>query len=216
MLNNFTSVFCVLLFCLLAQAQFPPYTLNEFLTVPPNATVCSSTNILADLVQPATNFSWTVDSNAYVNWTLESQFYPVLGSIQCSRAQSLIWTGVWSCNPDVSLTGDTLARLNCPNSNVNEVVFTGPGQITCASDRDTLAGLNCPIGSVVKRSASGWVCGNDNNYLASVVCNSTNNLLRYVGGVWGCFPAIVHTDTLLTLIGNWTNGYIPKYINGFW
>jgi len=213
---NFTSVFCVLLFCLVVLGQFPPYTVDEFLTTAPNVTVCSSTNILADLVELPLNFSWTLDSKAYVNWTLESEFYPVLGSIECDLAESLIWDEVWTCNPNTTLTGDSLSRLSCPNPANNEVKFSGPDQLVCSYDHDTLGFLVCPSGSLAKSNGSGvYVCSPDSNYLAHVACNATEEL-RFIGGVWGCFPAFQSTDTLKSLEVNCTNGDIPKYIDGSW
>jgi len=209
-----TFLLFVILCFSVCQGQIDQYSLDEFVTVAPNATVCSSTNILADILNSTYEFSWTVDSNNYVNWTWQGLFYPVLGSIQCPRGQGLIFEGVWRCNTDISKTGDKLAALSCPPS-ANEPTF-GPGNtVYCSDDADTLAALTCPDGSILRSNGTAWICGTDNNYLAQVTGCTTGDVLRYTGGVWACGKTANDTDTLKSLIPC-PNLYIPKFIGGVW
>eukprot|EP01097_Dermamoeba_algensis_P005582 TRINITY_DN3544_c0_g1_i1.p1 TRINITY_DN3544_c0_g1~~TRINITY_DN3544_c0_g1_i1.p1 ORF type:complete len:411 (-),score=113.59 TRINITY_DN3544_c0_g1_i1:145-1377(-) len=205
----------VLLFSV-CRAQIDLYTPGEFTTVAPNATLCSSTNILGDILARPLNFSWTIDEFNYVNWTYQGLFYPVLGSIQCPRGQGLVMEGVWKCNPDTSKTGDRLAALNCPPS-ANEPTF-GPGNtVFCDPDNDALAGIVCSSGSILKSNGAGWFCSVDNNYLAGATNGCVGgDVLRYFNGFWQCAKPVNDSDILRSLIPACTNAYIPKYIGGIW
>lgn len=213
-LPSLKILLAVILCFSVCQAQIDLYSVDEFTTVAPNATVCSSTNILADIVNRPFNFSWTIDRNNYVNWTYQGLFYPVLGSIQCPRGQGLIYEGVWKCNTDISRTGDKLASLSCPPS-ANEPTF-GPGNtVYCSPDDDTLGMLTCPPGSLLRSNGSVWYCSTDANYLGGVTGCVSGDVLRYVGGRWTCAAGGNDTDILKSLIPC-QNNFIPKYIGGVW
>jgi hypothetical protein len=213
---SFLSTLLCLLFLSVCRAQINLYSPNEFLTVPANATVCDSSMVLGDLVYRSSNFTWTLDSNNYMNWTREELFYPVLGSIQCLRGQGLIWDQVWKCNPDVRLTGDLLGQLICP-ATATVPKFSGVGHnVFCSVDFDTLPTLTCPPGSLLRSNGTSFVCSADRDLLTIITGCAVGDLLRYSNGAWGCGVSLTDSDTLKALIPNCTNNFIPKFINGVW
>lgn len=214
LLKSFLLV--ALLYISVSRAQIDLYSTGEFTTVAPNATVCSSTNILGDINQGVPlNFSWTIDSLNYVNWTWQGLFYPVLGSIQCPRGQGLVYEGVWRCNTNVAQTSDRLAALSCPPS-ANEPTFGANGTVYCDPDNDTLAGFICPAGAILRSNGATWFCSTDGNLLGGLTGCMAGDVLRFVNGAWACSQAFNDSDTLRGLIPNCTNNYIPKYIGDIW
>jgi hypothetical protein len=179
----------------------------------------NSTIYLCDVNDSNSTFVLSKSPLNTVDWTLEGKRYKVLGSEACLPGQGYTHDGSnFICNPDLSLTADTLGQLliKCMGTN-NLPVYNGTEWI-CSNDLDVLSVLTCGNGQVVKYINGSWTCANDNDALLQLLVNCTGPFLPvFNNGRISCFATRTNdSDTLTGLIPSCTNGYIPKFINSTW